>query len=128
MRATAFAMIAAACLQGLASTPLRAQGLAITAPYGDENGCKVGRGEQVETDDFRLLRPDGTTTYARVCEFVQTLTAKDGSLVVTGLCDEEGEEGKGVSMFSITRSLHDPQALAVYDGDGTLWGEVKPCP
>lgn len=130
MRATAFALIAAACLMaGFVAAPAAAQGLdIIKAPYGNENGCKVGRGEQVDGDDFLLLRPDGIDAYASSCEFVQSLPARDGSRVLTGLCDEEGQEGKVVRMLSVGPSASDPAALAVSDGVGGLWGEVKPCP
>lgn len=122
------ARVVAGLLGGFVVAPALGQGLDIKTSYGNENGCKVGRGEQVEADDFLLLRPDGISAFASACEFVQALTAKDGSRVVTGLCDEEGQEGKVVGMFSITGSLQDPAALVVYDGDGNLWGEVKPCP
>lgn len=130
MRSAAFAVIAAACLNAaLIAAPAVAQGLdIIKAPYGNENGCKVGRGEQVDGDDFLLLRPDGLDAYASSCEFVQSLPAKDGSRVLTGLCDEEGQEGKTVRMLSVRPSAGEASALAVYDEDGSLWGEVKPCP
>ncbi|BCH24041.1 hypothetical protein MesoLjLc_37080 [Mesorhizobium sp. L-8-10] len=128
MRAAAFAAIAAACLNAGIVAASVAQGLDIAKmPYGNENGCKVGRGEQVDTDDFLLLRPDGIDAYASSCEFVQSLPAKDGSRVLTGLCDEEGHEGKVVRMLSVGPSADDPSALTISDGNGGLWGEVKPC-
>ncbi|MGO4831308.1 hypothetical protein AB4144_03270 [Rhizobiaceae sp. 2RAB30] len=125
----AIAATAVACLfAGLATGPAAAQGLdLIKAPYGNENGCKVGRGERVDGDDFLLLRPDGIDSYASSCEFVQSLAAKDGSRVMTGLCDEEGQEGKTVRMLSVRPGVGDASVIAVYGEDGGLWGEVKPC-
>lgn len=122
------ARIVAGLLGGLAAAPAMAQSLDSGTSYGNEAGCKVGRGETVETDDFLLLWSKGISAYASGCEFIQTLKSEHGTIVVTGLCDEEGQEGKNVSMFSITQSLKDPVALEVYDDDGNLWGEVKPCP
>lgn len=119
--------VVAGVLAGLAASPATAQSLDSGTSYGNETGCKVGRGETVETDDFLLVWAKGMTAYASSCEFVQTLKSEDGTIVVTGLCDEEGQEGKTVRTFSIARSLDDPVALAVYDDDGSLRGKVKPC-
>ena len=75
-----------------------------------------------------LLKPDGFETYGTGCEFVEVLTAKDGSKVVTGLCQFEGEDGFGTQSFVIRKSHKDPAALTVYNSDGSVFGEVSPCP
>jgi hypothetical protein len=109
-------------------SPAVAQTLDISGSYGNADGCKYARDGFLEDDELLLLTPDGIRSYGSDCEFVQVLTAKDGTKVVTGLCHSEGEEGVGVHSFAIAKSQKDPQALVVYDADGSLWGELKPCP
>ena len=65
---------------------------------------------------------------APACEFVEVLAAKDGSKVVTGLCQFEGEDGFGTLSFVVRKSPKDPAALIVYNSDGSVFGEVSPCP
>jgi hypothetical protein len=112
----------------LGLSPAVAQTLDIAGPYGNADGCKYARDGILEDDELLLLKPDGLQSYGSDCEFVQVLTAKDGTKVVTGLCASEGEEGVGVHSFAIRKSMTDTQALAVYGADGSLWGELKPCP
>jgi hypothetical protein len=59
---------------------------------------------------------------------VEGLAAKDGSRVVTGLCQFEGEPGFGTLAFVVRKSAKDPAALTVYNIDGSVFGEVSPCP
>ena len=108
--------------------PALAQTLDIAGPYGNPDGCKFVKEGSVEGDQLLVLKPDGVQSYGTACQFVQVLPAKDGTKVVTGLCEAEGEEGVGVHMFAIRKSLNGPGALAIYDSEGSLWGEVKPCP
>jgi len=105
-----------------------AQGLELKTAYGDEKGCRVAKGEQVEGDDFLVLTSDGITSYASACEVVQVLSSKDGTKIATTLCDNEGQEEHSIAMFSIGKSASDPAALRIYDETGNLWGEVRPCP
>jgi hypothetical protein len=111
-----------------AAMPASAQSLDIPGTYGNADGCKFAKGGTAENDQFLVLRPDSLQSYGSACDFVQVLTAKDGTKVVTGLCESEGEDGVGVYMFAIRKSQKDPAALAVYDNEGGLWGEVEPCP
>jgi hypothetical protein len=104
-----------------------AQSLDLKSAYGNEKGCRVARGEQVEGDDFLVLTSDGITSYASACEFVQVLSSKAGTKIATTLCDNEGEEAHSIAMFSIGNSASDRVALRIYDESGALWGEVKPC-
>jgi hypothetical protein len=105
-----------------------AQGLDLKSDYGNEQGCRFAKGEQVEGDDLLWLKSDGITSYASACEFVQMLSSKDGTKIATTLCDNEGQEERSIAMFSIARSPTDPTALRIYDEMGSLWGEVRPCP
>ena len=69
-------------------------------------------------------RPDGFMTYGTVCEFVQVLPAKDGSQVVTALCQFEGEDGFGTQNFVIRKSQRTAAALMIYGDNGEVFGEV----
>jgi hypothetical protein len=112
----------------LAAVPAFAQSLDITGTWGNAEGCKFVKDGTSENDQFLVLKPDALQSYGSACDFVQVLTAKDGTKVVTGLCESEGEDGVGVYMFAIRKGQKDPAALAIYDNEGGLWGEVKPCP
>ena len=68
----------------------------------------------MDSDDTLLLKADGFESYGTACEFVQVLTAKDGSKVVVGLCAFEGEDGFGTQNFVIRKSQKDPAALTIY--------------
>ena len=108
--------------------PAAAQTLDITAPYGNGDGCKYAKSGQMDSDDTLLLKADGFESYGTACEFVQVLTAKDGSKVVIGLCAFEGEDGFGTQNFVIRKSQKDPAALTIYGNNGEVFGEVSPCP
>ncbi len=120
-------LLCIACLSAFA-LPATAQTLDLKFDYGDEKGCRFAKGQQVDGDDYILLKPDGITTYGSACEFVQIVSARDGTRVATTLCFNEGEQERSIAMFSIGKSLTDPAALRIYDETGSLWGEVKPCP
>ena len=111
-----------------APSPAAAQALDIAAPYGNGDGCKYAKSGEMDSDDTLLLKADGFMSYGTACEFVQVLTAKDGSKVVTGLCQFEGEDGFGTQSFVIRKSQKDPAALTIYSYNGEVFGEVSPCP
>jgi hypothetical protein len=75
-----------------------------------------------------LLQPDRVESYATACDFVEVLTAKDGSKVVTGICGYEGEDGLGTQSFVVSKSRTDPARLVIYNSDGSVFGEVASCP
>jgi hypothetical protein len=112
----------------LAVAPAASQSLDIPGPYGNADGCKFAKSGHMDSDDVLLLRPDGFVTYGTGCEFVEVLAAKDGSKVVTGLCQNEGEEGFGTHSFVIRKSQKDPAALTIYNDDGSVYGVASPCP
>ena len=111
----------------LAALPAAADTLDITMPYGNGDGCKYAKSGQMDSDDTLLLKADGFMSYGTACEFVQVLTAKDGTKVVVGLCAFEGEDGFGTQNFVIRKSQKDPAALTIYAENGEVFGEVGPC-
>jgi hypothetical protein len=112
----------------LVAATASAQSLDLAGPYGNADGCKYAKDGQMSSDDVFLLKSDGFETYGTACEFVEELAARDGSKVVTGLCQFEGEEGFGALSFVVRKSAKDPSALTVYNSDGSVFGEVAPCP
>ena len=119
------AMLAAICL--LAPSLALAQTLELSGPYGNEAGCKVVKGEVKDSEEALVLKPDRFESAALGCEFVQVLTTKDGTKVITAVCDIEGEEGRSVSLFTVAPGKADPTALQIRDEYGAPWDEVKPC-
>ena len=111
-----------------AAAPAAAQSLDIAGPYGNEHGCKFAKSGQMDSDDALLLKSGGFESYGTACDFVEVLTAKDGTKVVTGLCQFEGEDGFGTHNFVIRKSQKDPAALVIYNAEGSVFGEVSPCP
>ena len=85
----------------LVALPAAADTLDITTPFGNGDGCKYAKSGQMDSDDTLLLKADGFMSYGTACEFVQVLTAKDGTKVVIGLCAFEGEEGFGTQLSLI---------------------------
>ena len=81
----------------LTSVPAFAQSLDISGTWGNAEGCKFAKDGTSENDQFLVLKPDALQSYGSACDFVQVLTAKDGTKVVTGLCESEGEDGVGVA-------------------------------
>lgn len=100
----------------------------LSKPLGNAAGC-VNRDKQAggEQDSFYLTQ-QALVTANSTCLFVQTLTAPDGSLLVTALCSIEGEEGRSINPISIVKSASNPAALKVFDEYGALLDEVTPCP
>jgi hypothetical protein len=110
-----------------AAPPAGAQTLDLDGSYGNADGCKYARDGQMSSDDVFLLKSEGFESYGTSCEFVEVLAARDGSKVVTGLCQFEGEDGFGALSFVVRKSASDPAALTVYKSDGSVFGEVRPC-
>jgi hypothetical protein len=105
-----------------------AQSLDISGPYGNVTGCKFAKGGVRDSEEMLLLTRDRVESYATGCDFVEVLTAKDGSKVVTGICGYEGEDGIGTQSFVVVKSRTDPAGLTIYNSDGSVFGEVSPCP
>jgi hypothetical protein len=105
-----------------------AQSLDISAPYGNAAGCEFAKAGLRVNEEMLLLKPDRVESYATGCDFVEVLTAKDGSKVVTGICGYEGDDGIGTQSFVVSRSRTDSAGLVIYNSDGSVFGEVAPCP
>ena len=121
-------LLVAALVVTLAPASLSiAQSLEISGPYGNVAGCEFAKSGSRDNEDMVLLKPDGVENYATGCEFVEVLTAKDGSKVVTGICGFEGEGGLGTQSFVVSRSQADATGFVIYNSDGSVFGEVKPC-
>src|SRR5262249_42271613 len=105
-----------------------AQSLDISGPYGNAEGCKFAKAGLRDSEEMLLLKPDRVENYAAGCDFVEVLTAKDGSKVVTGICGYEGEDGIGTQSSVVVKSRPDPTGLTIYNSDGSVFGEVAPCP
>lgn len=121
--------LVAALLVAVAATSLAAaQALDIAGPHGNAAGCEFARENLAVSEDMLLLKPDEIRSYGTGCEFVEVLTARDGSKVVTGICGYEGEDGIGTQSFVIGKSRADPRGLVIYNSDGSVFGEVAPCP
>lgn len=105
-----------------------AQSLDVSGPYGNVAGCTFAKGGVRDNEEMLLLTSDRVENYATGCDFVEVLTAKDGSKVVTGICGYEGDEGIGTQSFVVVKSRTDPAGLTIYNSDGSVFGEVAPCP
>lgn len=109
------------------AAPASAQSLDISGAYGNAEGCKFARTGSRDSEEIVLLKPDGVENYATGCEFVEVLTARDGSKVVTGICGYEGEGGLGTQSFVVSKSHTNPAGFTIYGSDGSVFGEVEPC-
>lgn len=106
-----------------AADPLKLDGV-----WGNEAGCKFAKAGQSEDDSFVVLKSDGLQSYGTGCEWLQVLTAKNGTQVATGLCGYEGEDGLGSETFVIAPDMADPTLIKIYANNGEVWGEVRKCP
>ena len=113
----------------IAHTAAFAQAIDLTKPFGNVLGC-TNRDKQVAGDDQDsvYITQNALVTAGTACNFVQTLTGADGTLVITALCTIEGEEGRSINQISVVKSKSNAAGLAVYDEYGALLSEVTPCP
>lgn len=120
---------AAALLVVLATTGTGvAGGLPIEGAYGNAEGCKLHKEGVVDNDTLLLLKSDWVQSYGTGCEIVQALPGKGGAFLVSGICGFEGEDTVAPRMMVITPLPDNAKALRIHDADGTVWGEVTPCP
>jgi hypothetical protein len=120
----ALAMVFAA----VALPAVAADTLPIAGAYGNAEGCKFHKDGTLDNDTLLLLTPDWVQSYGTGCDILQALPGKDGAFLISGICGFEGEETLAARMMVITRVPEDPAALRIRDENGTVWGEVKPCP
>lgn len=105
-----------------------AQTLSIEGVWGNPNGCKYAKDGLYENEDMMVLKSDGIESYVTLCEWLQVLTAKSGTQVVTGLCGHEGEGYQTVESFIVEKDQADPALVRVRQSTGDVWGEVRKCP
>jgi hypothetical protein len=108
--------------------PAQAQTLALEGVWGNEAGCKFVRDGDYNNDEMLVLKPQGVERYVIGCDWLQVLTAVDGTQVATGLCGHEGEEYRSVETFII--GVADPSSgiVRISTANGEPWGEVSKCP
>lgn len=116
-------------LVGLAPVVARAEAtLALEGTWGNATGCKYARDGLYENDDMMVLKPDGIETYVTLCEWLQVLTARNGTQIVTGLCGHEGEGYQTVETYIVEKDHADPTLVRISQSTGDVWGEVRKCP
>jgi hypothetical protein len=101
--------------------------LDLSGTYGNPAGCLVARSGATPTEEALIVRSDRFESASSTCEFVQVIPAKDNVKIVMALCQLEDEEGRGVSLFSISPGKTDPATLIIRDEYGASWDEVRPC-
>lgn len=104
-----------------------AQAIDLSKPYGNTLGCTNRDKVQGGEEESVYITQNALVTAGTACNFVQTLTAVDGTLVITALCSIEGEEGRSINQISVTKSKTNAAGLAVYDEYGAILSEVTPC-
>ena len=105
-----------------------AQAIDLSKPHGNTLGCTNRDKVQGGEEESVYITQNALVTAGTACNFVQTLTAVDGTLVITALCSIEGEEGRSINQISVTKSKTNAAGLAVYDEYGAILSEVAPCP
>ena len=124
MRALHLALAAVAIV---AAGQVHAAGIDLSKPYGDKYGCINRNGQEVAADKMLLVTDKELITAASACTFSDKQAQADGSLVVTAICEAEGEEGQAPAKFTIKRSAKNAKKLVVADEDGNVMGEVARC-
>jgi hypothetical protein len=105
-----------------------AQTLSLDGTWGNPNGCKYAKDGLYENDDMLVLKPDGVEGYVIGCEWLQVLTAKNGTQVATGICGHEGEDFPSVETYIVEKDYTDPALMRIRQSTGDIWGEVRKCP
>lgn len=108
--------------------PVAAADLNLEGVWGNSGGCAFTKGGATSDDSRMVLRPGGVETYAALCEWVSVATARDGTQVVTGLCDHEGEVGRSVDTYIVEKDPWDAGLIRIRAYNGEVWGEVRRCP
>jgi len=122
MRMTAFA----AALMFAPSMAL-AGVLDIPGTYGNAAGCAFAASGAYDDDTLLMLSPDEYSAYARGCEFLQALKARDGSFVITMLCSHEGETFRTVEFMRVQQSPDVGDSYDLYSAAGDHLGIVGRC-
>lgn len=94
--------------------------------YGTTDGCAaVASGKYPDSDDWSVVTRKYLRQHESICEFVQTLPDRYGSLFVNAVCSGEGDtwpatfvilKGEDEGALRITDSNNNPWDLQVCDG------------
>ena len=104
-----------------------AASLGLVGNYGDANGCAFAKTKEYSEKEFVLLTPDDVSTAVTLCEFVQVLPHRGGSVIVTAQCGHEGDEEQTIAMLRIQKEPDGVDAYRIYDANGGEWGKVDRC-
>lgn len=110
------------------ASPAVAGQINILYNYGNPAGCRNLATGDYGDDSMFYLTPDGFSSYATGCEFLQALRPKNDSYVVTTICGHEGEETMTIEMYRIQKASDGADAYEIYTRNGDLWQRVEPCP
>ncbi|MEJ0011935.1 MAG: hypothetical protein WDM94_04745 [Bauldia sp.] len=107
-----------------ADVAVAAEALQPGSVYGTDEGCAaVAAGEYPATDDWTVVTRKSLHQHESVCEFVQTLPGRDGSLFVNAICSGEGDTWPAT--FAILAG-EDDGALRIADSNNNPW-DVHAC-
>jgi hypothetical protein len=123
-----FRCIGVSIVAVLAGTPaVTAQAtLGLAGPHGNEAGCAFLKDRTNSSDERLVLTADAIEAYESYCEFVEVLTSKQGTAVITTLCGGEGETWISHMIVSPADPANGNRRK-VFQSSGDLWGEVAPC-
>ena len=104
-----------------------ASALDLPGAYGNEAGCRYAATGDDTDDSLLMLKPDEYSAHASGCEFLQALTAKDGSHVITMLCSHEGETFRSVDFMRVQLSPDVGDSYDLFSASGEHMGIVGRC-
>ena len=82
----------------------------------------------MDSDDMLLLKPDGIETYGTACEFVQVLTAKDGTQGGDRALPVRGRGRLRHAELRHPQEPEGPRRAHRLRQRRQVFGEVSPCP
>jgi hypothetical protein len=126
MRRSARALAALALVLAPAAASAEATLPGITGNWGNESGCKMGRGGVREDEDMLLLTPSDVQNFVTFCSFLDVHVAGE-EMVATVICGHEGDDLVTAGLMIIRKRAESPGALLITEADGNGWGEVRPC-
>jgi hypothetical protein len=100
--------------------------LELPGPYGSAAGCKYLADGEFGDESLVTLTSEGFGTYATECEFLQALSARDGSRVVTMLCSHEGEVYRTIESMLVVKAAKG-DAIDLFTASGDLSNTVTRC-
>lgn len=111
----------------LSTAPSVAGGIDLSKPYGNKAGCINRNGQQVYAEDMLLVTRTDLVTAASASAIKETVSNKDGSLLLRTECEAEGEEGRAPADFVLRPDPKNRKKIVVADDSGFVMGEVSLC-